>query len=105
MITGKYADLIMELSEGRSEITSKMVHDAETKLYFTRRRTLVDGKIPTQNKPSNYTEQLRRDQINFEYAQQYYPDNHWQIHKSPQEMAAQGSSYGQTGLRGLLGMT
>ena len=66
MITGKYADLIREVSAGRSEITTKMVHDVETKLYFIRKRTLVDspeGLVKKdKNDPNGYSEQFLKSQ-------------------------------------------
>jgi len=48
-INGKLGKLIEELSEGRTEITTKMICDAQ-KLYFIRKRTLADGKLPDKAK-------------------------------------------------------
>ena len=54
MIKGKHGKFITELSEGRSEITTQTICDAE-RLYFIRRRTLVDSPNGLVKPKKDYT--------------------------------------------------
>ena len=71
-ITSKHGELIGELAEGRTEITTKMICDAES-LYFIRKRTLVDGPNGLEKpKKCNYLPRLLPTQYDAHKQQQSY---------------------------------